>query len=190
MKCKIHNYLEKSQTAANKAEYEAAFADYIHFKAIVSKTGGLADLTFEQNEYNAALGKTNLYEKLGIDNLEATNELIEAQRKNLTALTYSTMEDLETIKKGFNEKMRLAGIAADFEKFFTVINGTIIPVYEELAIRIEMFGDEIEKLSTLHPLTGEIIRDEEESNTPKLSFTRNDILKLLNQKDESLVVDV
>ena len=38
----------------------------------------------------------------------------------------------------------------------------IIPMYEELAIRIEMFGDEIEKISTLHPLTGEIIRDEEE----------------------------
>jgi excinuclease ABC subunit B len=38
----------------------------------------------------------------------------------------------------------------------------IIPMYEELAIRIEMFGDEIEKLTTLHPLTGEIIRDEEE----------------------------
>jgi excinuclease ABC subunit B len=38
----------------------------------------------------------------------------------------------------------------------------IIPMYEELAIRIEMFGDEIEKISTLHPLTGEIIRNEEE----------------------------
>jgi len=36
----------------------------------------------------------------------------------------------------------------------------IIPMYEELAIRIEMFGDEIEKIMTLHPLTGEIIRDE------------------------------
>ena len=38
----------------------------------------------------------------------------------------------------------------------------IIPMYEELALRIEMFGDEIEKISTLHPLTGEIIRDETE----------------------------
>ena len=38
----------------------------------------------------------------------------------------------------------------------------IIPMYEELALRIEMFGDEIERLTTLHPLTGEIIRDEEE----------------------------
>jgi excinuclease ABC subunit B len=38
----------------------------------------------------------------------------------------------------------------------------IIPMYEELALRIEMFGDEIENLTTLHPLTGEIIRDETE----------------------------
>jgi excinuclease ABC subunit B len=38
----------------------------------------------------------------------------------------------------------------------------IIPMYEELAIRIEMFGDEIEKIMTLHPLTGEILRDEDQ----------------------------
>ncbi|MGX6450353.1 excinuclease ABC subunit UvrB [Brevibacterium paucivorans] len=37
----------------------------------------------------------------------------------------------------------------------------IIPQYEELAIRIEFFGDEIEALHTLHPLTGEVIRDED-----------------------------
>jgi excinuclease ABC subunit B len=34
----------------------------------------------------------------------------------------------------------------------------IIPVYDETAIRIEMFGDEIEALYSLHPLTGEIIQ--------------------------------
>ncbi|SLM98351.1 Excinuclease ABC subunit B [Brevibacterium jeotgali] len=37
----------------------------------------------------------------------------------------------------------------------------IIPQYEELALRIEFFGDEIEALYTLHPLTGEIVRQEE-----------------------------
>ncbi|MGW1149359.1 excinuclease ABC subunit UvrB, partial [Streptomyces sp. NPDC002454] len=37
----------------------------------------------------------------------------------------------------------------------------IFPVYEELAVRIEMFGDEIEALSTLHPLTGEVISDDQ-----------------------------
>ncbi|MGW3796429.1 excinuclease ABC subunit UvrB [Dermacoccus nishinomiyaensis] len=36
----------------------------------------------------------------------------------------------------------------------------IIPVYEELAIRIEFFGDEIDRLYTLHPLTGEIVNEE------------------------------
>ncbi|MET8219110.1 excinuclease ABC subunit UvrB [Streptomyces hirsutus] len=38
----------------------------------------------------------------------------------------------------------------------------IFPVYEELAVRIEMFGDEIEALSTLHPVTGEIISDDQQ----------------------------
>jgi excinuclease ABC subunit B len=38
----------------------------------------------------------------------------------------------------------------------------IIPMYEELAVRIEMFGDEIEKIMTLNPLTGEIVNDETE----------------------------
>jgi excinuclease ABC subunit B len=37
----------------------------------------------------------------------------------------------------------------------------IFPVYEELAVRIEMFGDEIEALSTLHPLTGEVISEDD-----------------------------
>jgi excinuclease ABC subunit B len=34
----------------------------------------------------------------------------------------------------------------------------IIPVYEEHAIRIELFGDEIEAIYALHPLTGDVIR--------------------------------
>ena len=34
----------------------------------------------------------------------------------------------------------------------------IIPAYEELAIRIEFFGDEIEALYYLHPLTGDVVR--------------------------------
>ncbi|WP_436496537.1 excinuclease ABC subunit UvrB [Actinokineospora sp. HUAS TT18] len=38
----------------------------------------------------------------------------------------------------------------------------IIPAYEELAIRIELFGDEIDKLYYLHPLTGDIVSEVEE----------------------------
>jgi excinuclease ABC subunit B len=35
----------------------------------------------------------------------------------------------------------------------------IIPAYEELAIRLELFGDEVEKLYYLHPLTGDVVRE-------------------------------
>src|SRR5680860_96211 len=38
----------------------------------------------------------------------------------------------------------------------------IIPVYEELALRLEFFGDEIDKIYTLNPVTGEIVRSEDE----------------------------
>src|SRR6187397_2280462 len=38
----------------------------------------------------------------------------------------------------------------------------IFPVYEQLAVRIEMFGDEIEALSTLHPITGEVVTEDKE----------------------------
>ena len=38
----------------------------------------------------------------------------------------------------------------------------IYPAYEEHPVRIEMFGDEIERIMTLHPVTGEILTDDEE----------------------------
>ncbi len=38
----------------------------------------------------------------------------------------------------------------------------IFPVYQEMAVRIEFFGDEIERLMTLHPLTGEVISEDTE----------------------------
>src|SRR6188768_3770103 len=38
----------------------------------------------------------------------------------------------------------------------------IFPVYEEHAVRIEFFGDEIERLMTLHPVTGEVVTEDKE----------------------------
>ncbi|SDJ20222.1 Excinuclease ABC subunit B [Frankineae bacterium MT45] len=38
----------------------------------------------------------------------------------------------------------------------------IFPVYEELAVRVEMFGEDIDRLYYLHPLTGEVVREVEE----------------------------
>lgn len=38
----------------------------------------------------------------------------------------------------------------------------IIPAYEELAVRVEFFGDEIDALYYIHPLTGDVIRESDE----------------------------
>jgi excinuclease ABC subunit B len=38
----------------------------------------------------------------------------------------------------------------------------VFPMYEELAVRVEFFGDEIEKLSTLHPVSGEVVTEDRE----------------------------
>ncbi len=38
----------------------------------------------------------------------------------------------------------------------------IYPVYEEHPVRIEMFGDDIDRLMSLHPVTGEILTDDTE----------------------------
>lgn len=38
----------------------------------------------------------------------------------------------------------------------------VFPKYEEMAVRVEFFGDEIEALSTMHPLTGEVVSEDQE----------------------------
>ena len=38
----------------------------------------------------------------------------------------------------------------------------VYPVYEEHPVRIEMFGDEIDRLMSLHPITGDILTDDTE----------------------------
>ncbi len=39
----------------------------------------------------------------------------------------------------------------------------IFPMYEENALRVEFFGDEIERIATMHPLTGNVIHEEREA---------------------------
>jgi excinuclease ABC subunit B len=39
---------------------------------------------------------------------------------------------------------------------------TVIPTYEELAVRIDFFGDEVERILSLDPLTGEVLNEMEQ----------------------------
>ena len=40
---------------------------------------------------------------------------------------------------------------------------TIFPAYEDLAVRVDFFGDEIERIATLDPLTGEILGETDQT---------------------------
>ncbi len=69
--------------------------------------------------------------------------------------------DRDTLLRAFVNMQYVRNDVAFTRGTFRVRGDTIeiIPVYEELAIRIEMFGDEIDSLAVLHPLTGDVINE-------------------------------
>ena len=81
----------------------------------------------------------------------------------MVSLTVGQELDRDALLKRFVEMQYTRNDLAFTRGTFRVRGDTveIIPQYEELALRIEFFGDEIEALYTLHPLTGEVVREEE-----------------------------
>lgn len=79
----------------------------------------------------------------------------------MVELERGMMIDRDSLLRSFINMQYVRNDLAFTRGTFRVRGDTIeiIPVYEELAIRIEMFGDEIESLSVLHPLTGDVIND-------------------------------
>jgi len=78
----------------------------------------------------------------------------------MVALQVGTRIDRETLIRKF-VSMQYQRNDIDFSRGNFRVRGDtieIIPMYEELAIRIEMFGDEIEALYSLHPLTGDVVK--------------------------------
>jgi excinuclease ABC subunit B len=82
----------------------------------------------------------------------------------MTPLRIGDSIDRDTLLRRFVQMQYTRNDLAFTRGTFRVRGDTveIIPVYEELALRIEFFGDEIERLYTLHPLTGEIVHEETE----------------------------
>lgn len=78
----------------------------------------------------------------------------------MVALQVGLRIDRETLIRKF-VSMQYQRNDYDFSRGTFRVRGDtieIIPVYEELAIRIEMFGDEIEAIYALHPLTGDVVK--------------------------------
>ena len=156
----------------NAVEYFVSYYDYYQPEAYVPQTDTFIEKDSSVNDEVERLRHS------------ATNSLL-TRRDVIVVATVSCIYGLGTPQEYVDRMVRLkVGDSIDrnqllrkfvdiqykrndmaFERGTFRVRGDtieIIPMYEELALRIEMFGDEIEKIMTVHPLTGEIVRDESE----------------------------
>ncbi|MEQ4518053.1 excinuclease ABC subunit UvrB [Pseudarthrobacter sp. B907] len=156
----------------NAVEYFVSYYDYYQPEAYVAQTDTFIEKDSSVNEEVERLRHS------------ATNALL-TRRDVIVVATVSCIYGLGTpeeyiagmvtLRKGAEMNrddllrkfvsMQYARNDMDFHRGTFRVRGDtveIIPMYEELAIRIEFFGDEIENIYTLHPLTGEVLREENE----------------------------
>ena len=156
----------------NAVEYFVSYYDYYQPEAYVPQTDTFIEKDSSVNEEVERLRHS------------ATNALL-TRRDVIVVATVSCIyglgtpeeyiEQMVTLRRGQQMNrddllrrfvaMQYARNDMDFHRGTFRVRGDtveIIPMYEENAIRIEFFGDEIENIYTLHPLTGDVIREEEE----------------------------
>ena len=156
----------------NAVEYFVSYYDYYQPEAYIAQTDTYIEKDSSINQEVERLRHS------------ATNSLL-TRRDVLVVATVSAIYGLGTPQEYVDRMVRLrVGETVDREALlrrlvqnqyarndmsftrgtFRVRGDTIevFPVYEEHPVRIEMFGDEIERLMTLHPITGEILTDDEE----------------------------
>jgi excinuclease ABC subunit B len=156
----------------NAVEYFVSYYDYYQPEAYVPQTDTYIEKDSSINDEVERLRHS------------ATNSLI-TRRDTIVVASVSCIYGLGTPQEYVDRMARLStGMEVDRDELlrrlvemqytrndmaftrgtFRVRGDTIeiIPVYEELAIRIEMFGDEVERLLTLHPLTGEVLGEDDE----------------------------
>ena len=154
----------------NAVEYFVSYYDYYQPEAYIPQSDTYIEKDSSINEEVERLRHS------------ATNSLL-TRRDVLVVATVSAIYGLGTPQEYVDRMIRLSvGESADRDTLlrslvdiqytrndiafqrgtFRVRGDTveIFPVYEEHPIRIEMFGDEIERLMTLHPVTGEIITED------------------------------
>ena len=156
----------------NAIEYFVSYYDYYQPEAYVPQTDTYIEKDSSINEEVERLRHS------------ATNSLL-TRRDVIVVSTVSCIYGLGTPQEYVDRMLRLrVGMEMDRDEVlrrlvqiqytrndlsftrgtFRVRGDTleIFPVYEEHAVRVEFFGDEIERLMTLHPVTGEVLTDDRE----------------------------
>lgn len=152
----------------NAVEYFVSYYDYYQPEAYVPQTDTFIEKDTSINEEVERLRHSTTNSLLSrrdvivvstvscIYGLGSSSEYLEAM---LAVQVGQKISRTEIVKKFVG--MQYERNDVDFSRGKFRVRGDtieIIPQYEELAIRIEMFGDEIEALYQLHPLTAEVIQ--------------------------------
>jgi len=152
----------------NAVEYFVSYYDYYQPEAYVPQTDTFIEKDSSINEEVERLRHSTTNSLLSrrdvvvvstvscIYGLGSSEEYLDA----MLALQVGMRIDREALIRKF-VSMQYQRNDVDFSRGNFRVRGDtieIIPMYEELAIRIEMFGDEIEGLYSLHPLTGDVVK--------------------------------
>jgi excinuclease ABC subunit B len=156
----------------NAVEYFVSYYDYYQPEAYVPQTDTYIEKDSSLNEeverlrHSATNSLLTRRDVIVVATVSAIYGLGSAEQYVGRAITLkvgeemdrdSLLRDLVGIQYARND---LAGTRGTFRVRGDTLE--IFPKYEELAVRVEFFGDEIERLSTMHPLTGEVISEDDE----------------------------
>ncbi|ALU39948.1 excinuclease ABC subunit B [Kocuria flava] len=156
----------------NAVEYFVSYYDYYQPEAYVPQTDTFIEKDSSINEEverlrhsatNALLTRRDVVVVATVSCIYGLGTPEEYVAQMVTLRRGEEMDRDELLRKFVN--MQYARNDVDFHRGTFRVRGDtveIIPMYEEHAVRVEFFGDEIESIYTLHPLTGEIIREETE----------------------------
>ena len=156
----------------NAVEYFVSYYDYYQPEAYVPQTDTFIEKDSSINEEverlrhsatNALLTRRDVVVVSTVSCIYGLGTPEEYIQQMVTLRVGDQLDRDDLLRQFVN--MQYARNDMDFHRGTFRVRGDtveIIPMYEEHAIRIEFFGDEIEAIYTLHPVTGEIIRDEQE----------------------------
>ncbi|MDE0573167.1 excinuclease ABC subunit UvrB [Demequina sp. B12] len=151
----------------NAVEYFVSYYDYYQPEAYVPQTDTFIEKDSSINEeverlrYSATNSLLTRRDVVVVSSVSCIYGLgtPEEYIQGMVSLQVGDVIDRDALLREFVQMQYARNDLAFTRGTFRVRGDTveIIPVYEELAIRIEFFGDEIDALYTLHPLTGQVV---------------------------------
>jgi len=156
----------------NAVEYFVSYYDYYQPEAYVPQTDTFIEKDSSINEEverlrhsatNALLTRRDTIVVATVSSIFGLGTPEEYIAQMVTVKVGDLLDRDDLLRQFVN--MQYARNDTDFHRGTFRVRGDtveIIPMYEELAVRIQFFGDEIDAVQTLHPMTGDVIRDEEE----------------------------